>query len=327
MKNKILLLGAGGNVTNGIYRIVRGLKKFNYNIFVSCVHTIPVYCGDKFIQSPFAKDLNFFSWLDEVIRDNEIDLVITGVEEIILEIALNKEFIEQHPKTEFLIEDISNLDVFQSKLKTCQWLEGLGLDFPIYYSPLVHNSKRRDVLQNSKKLLVKPIHGKSSDGITKFLYEDFNFERLHVDQIVQEYIGSSDNEITVGCFYHADEVYQCQLRRQLNNGHTVRIELIEDTKISDYCEKIIRSLKPKYPVNIQLRLRENGDPVCFEVNCRISGSAPFRHLLGFRDVEAMLLKMNGQDISNCFNSVSPIGTKGSRVLREEIYFQGNIWRL
>lgn len=324
INNNILLLGTGGNVTNGIYRIIKDLKEYSVPLVVSCIDSIPVYKGDRFIKSPFANDPDFFNWLEEVLLKFNIDLVLTGVEEILFEISMNEKFQKNHLETKFIVEDKSNIEIFQSKLKTCQWLENLGIDYPRYYSPEVHGEIRRGIFNDVQRLLVKPIHGKSSSGINKFLRDEFIFEDMKSDQIVQEYIGSEDGEITVGCFFHEEIVYQCQLKRKLINGHTSHVELIEDPQITEYCERIIRSLRPQYPVNIQLRLRENGDPVCFEINCRLSGSAPFRHLLGFRDVEALLLANNGISIEKCFTEIAPIGTKGVRVLREEVYIENDI---
>ncbi|MDB4607455.1 ATP-grasp domain-containing protein [bacterium] len=303
------------------------MKEFSAPVVVSCIDCIPVYDGDKFVLSPFATDPQFFTWLEEVLEKFNIDLVLTGVEEILFEISMNETFRNKHLKTKFIVEEKSKIEIFQSKLKTCQWLESLGVNHPKYYSPVIHGEIRRDIFKDIQRLLVKPIHGKSSSGIERFRKEDFIFDDVKNDQIVQEYIGSKDSEITVGCFFHNDNVYQCQLKRKLINGHTSHVELIEDSKITEYCEKIIRSLRPEHPVNIQLRLRENGDPVCFEINCRVSGSAPFRHLLGFRDVEALILKINGINIDKCFIGIAPVGTKGIRVLREEVYIENKVMTL
>ena len=327
MTKNILLLGSGGNVTNGIYRIIKKLNDPNDKIFVSCVDIISVYSGDIFLQSPYAKDPEFFIWLDEVIIKNKIELVLTGVEEILYQISSNENFIRRHPSTTFIVEEKRNIDIFQSKLETCQWLEKAGLEFPKYYAPSIHNEIGLEIFDGVKKILVKPIHGKSSIGITEYFSGEINLASIEDNQIAQEYVGNEDNEVTVGCFYYNNNVYQCQLKRKLIHGHTSHVELIDDSKITDYCDKIIRLLEPNYPVNIQLRLRENGDPVCFEINSRISGSAPFRHLLGFRDVEALLLLSKGQSIDSCFSSIAPIGTKGARVLREEVYLEDNILRL
>ena len=52
----VLLLGAGGNVTNGIYRILKDDKYRNRRVFVSCVKNIPVMQEDYFMLSPYAND-------------------------------------------------------------------------------------------------------------------------------------------------------------------------------------------------------------------------------------------------------------------------------
>ena len=56
------------------------------------------------------------------------------------------------------------------------------------------------------------------------------------------------------------------------------------------------------PLNIQLRLSEDGVPVPFELNVRFSGTTPMRARFGFCDVEAMLREvLLHQKIDNCFH--------------------------
>jgi carbamoyl-phosphate synthase large subunit len=59
-------------------------------------------------------------------------------------------------------------------------------------------------------------------------------------------------------------------------------------KIRDYCYTICKKFDSSGPLNIQLRLDERDNPVCFEINLRFSGTTPIRAEFGFNDVHASI---------------------------------------
>lgn len=322
LKN-VLLLGAGGNVTNGIYRILKDNKYRGNRVFVSCVKHVPVKQEDFFLLSPYANDKSFCLWLSGIINMYSIDIVVSGVEEIINEVAKNRDFFKSQ-NVDFAFESNEKIQIFQSKLATSKWLRDNKIRYPKFFSS--EDNSRFDVefFFGIDRLILKPNSGKSSQGIRIFDYSDFDKVCVPEGYIVQEYIGDESEEITVGCLLHNNKVYQCQLRRELLNGHTMKVELICNSLVTEYCEKIVRLINPKYPINIQLRIDKDGLPVCFEINLRVSGSAPFRHLLNFRDVEAMFYVNDSASLDDYFVDMFPVGTIGQRFYREEVDFKGQL---
>lgn len=322
LKN-VLLLGAGGNVTNGIYRILKANKYRDIRVFVSCVKHVPVKQEDLFLLSPFAKDKSFCLWLSGIINLYSIDIVISGVEEIINEVAKNRDFFNNQ-NVELAFESNDKIQIFQSKLATSKWLRDNKLRYPKFISS--EDNFRFDVEKffGVDKLILKPNSGKSSQGIRILDNCDLDNFRIPEGYIIQEYIGDESEEITVGCLLHNNNIYQCQLRRELLNGHTMKVELICNSLVTEYCEKIVRLIRPKYPINVQLRIDKYGLPVCFEINLRVSGSAPFRHLLNFRDVEAMLCVNDSASLDDYFVDMFPVGSVGQRFYREEVDFNGQL---
>ena len=51
---------------------------------------------------------------------------------------------------------------------------------------------------------------------------------------------------------------------------------------------VAKKIKSTGPINIQLRLNKNGDPLIFEINPRFSGSAPMRAIAGFNEPDMIL---------------------------------------
>ena len=85
----ILVLGVGGNVSQGI---VKALRKTDLDIHITGACVSPASAGlymcDEAFLSPYAKEECFISWLAEICNRQKIDMIVTGVEEIIREIVI-----------------------------------------------------------------------------------------------------------------------------------------------------------------------------------------------------------------------------------------------
>lgn len=84
---KALILGVGGNVSQGIIKAIRK-SDLNVKIIGACVsaESLGLYMCDEAYISPYASDQKFIPWLINICNDLSIDIVLTGVEENICEI-------------------------------------------------------------------------------------------------------------------------------------------------------------------------------------------------------------------------------------------------
>ncbi len=286
----ILVLGVSGNVSAGILRVVRANFKSAY-IIGSCVKsTFNSVYSDEFIFSPYASDEFFPEWVKNQCRLKNISVVLTGVEEVNDALSMIKEELYNLTSTVVLCPRSGALNIGKDKYQTAMWLKNNGFNFPRTFLP----SSKEDVLSFynllQRNLILKPLNGKGSQGIY-YIKNVKDIDDIEIDfssYALQEVVGGVEDEYTVGCFQFQNGqcVMPIVMRRQLEDGNTVFAQIIQNERISDYCLKITEKLNPLGPLNIQLRLNDCGEPVCFELNVRFSGTTLIRDFFGFKDVVA-----------------------------------------
>lgn len=302
----VLVLGISGNVSQGILKAIR-LSKIPCKIIGACVNINTVgdlWCDDVY-KSPYAREDKFISWLIEICNSENIDIVLTGVEENLIAIAANIDMLRSSCNSVFVVSEYEKLKIGQDKLLTCQWLEDNGFNYPAY-AEISDNATVQQLLETyGYPLIVKPRHGKGSAGLQVVN----NVEELHKclnwqDYVIQEYVGNNDSEYTVSCYMDKNgATYKpIVLQRWLHDGATWEARVVDNTEIEQHCQEICQAFAPMGPLNIQLRLDNEGKPVPFELNVRFSGTTPMRANFGFRDVEAVINEyMYGKDVANFFS--------------------------
>ncbi len=288
----ILVLGVSGNVSFGILRVLR--KNFpDANIIGSCVNETVnrVFCNE-FIVSPFANTDQFLDWIYLVCERYEIDIIYSGVEEIISKLSSHEEQIYSFCDTHLTFPTLKAIKIGSSKLKTVEWLNDNNINHPKYTLPKNSEDIAKFVNNINKECILKPILGKGSSGLL-IINPNTDVDKIrlnYADYIIQECIGSSSNEFTVGCYQNQKGklMNPIVMSRLLKHGHTVECEIVNNKKITNYCLEIMKCLNPMGPINIQLRLNEFNDPVCFEINARFSGTTLIRDQFGFKDVVSIL---------------------------------------
>lgn len=322
----ILVLGIGGNVSSGILRVVR--KRFGQDrIIGACIGDTynKIYCDD-FVLSPYADSEYFMAWLVATLNNERIDVVLTGVEEIIRFLSVNRDIIfRKAPNAKLALNTSDSIDIGLNKSKTVSWCYEQDISIP---ESLVSNSIEEiyDFFERTDKgIIMKPVEGKSSEGIDIFKSLE-ELDRLNLIKedlrkfVFQQYVGSNQEEYTVGCFQNnVGKVFKPIIfRRELVNGHSMKVEVVSNERISNYCEQVTRKLNPRGPLNVQLRLDDLGNPLLFELNVRFSGTTLIRDYFGFNDVEYMVCSLLKRDVRNDIFSVQSRGY-AERVLEEHFY--------
>jgi len=288
----VLVLGAGGNVSQGILKAL-AFSKLSCRIVAACVSEIALglYTADRAYVSPYAEDSDFFPWLKHICRVEGVDAVLSGVEPVLMVLAKRKQELREETGAVSIVSDIDKYSIGADKLATCQWLEKNGFRFPQYSASEDEKSLTGLASDCGYPLIAKSRFGKGSQEMIKLNNQkDLELVSSLGGYVIQEYIGNSDSEYTAGCYCDEDGKVRgvIVMRRKLTYGTTTWAELGEFPKIREEVTGITRILRPRGPCNIQLRLTERG-PVCFEINVRFSGTTPIRARLGFNEVEAALL--------------------------------------
>ncbi len=305
----ILLLGVSGNVTQGMISVIRR-SDIQAKLIGACVfeNSIGKYLVDDFYTSPYANSEDFISWLTKVCIKEDVDLVLSGVEENIIAISKSIDILKLSTRSEFIIALPDQLKIGNDKLLTAQWLRDNQCNYPLF----ADGSNAADIQELIDKvcfpLIAKPKSGKGSQGIHILKsYDDLSKVSNISSYVIQELLGDDDSEYTVAVYSDKNGVLQDMiiLKRQLLNGTTVFAETVENQLIYDECKKITDKLGVRGPLNIQLRMH-NHRPVCFELNIRFSGTTPMRDLIGFRDLRAAIDEyVCGQQCLEPFFNVQP----------------------
>lgn len=289
-KINILVLGVGGNVSQGIVTAIKSTN-LNCRIVGACIseESLGLYFCDAAYISPYANDPKFVEWVADLCNKEQIDIVFSGVEENVMALESGRQLFESKTKTIFISCNREQLEIGQNKYKTAMWLKQHGCNYP--KSADISNDLEVEQLirEVGFPLLAKPNSGKGAHGIFKInTIEDLKAIK-EKNYCLQEIIGDDKKEFTVACYMDRNGNMQDTLimHRSLRYGTTFMSEIVQNDIIKAECEKICREFKPKGPLNIQLRMHQ-GRPVCFELNVRFSGTTPIRAMWGYNDVEALI---------------------------------------
>jgi carbamoyl-phosphate synthase large subunit len=288
---QVLVLGVGGNVSQGILKAL-ATSKIPCRVIGACISSLSfgLYTVDKSYVSPVAGDPTFLDWLIDVCRIEQIHVILSGVEPVLAVLAREAERIRAETGAICIVSSPECLAIGDDKLLTCQWLRESGFAVPLYAAAEDSDSVESLVNRCGFPLIAKPRSGKSARGIVEIQnVEELKSVTTRKNYVVQEYIGDPQHEYTVGCFSDSEAKVRgaIVLRRDLIEGTTYRAEAGLFPSVRAEAIRIAEALRPMGPCNIQMRMHRDV-AVCFEINVRFSGTTPVRARLGFNDVKAAL---------------------------------------
>ena len=276
----VLVLGAGGNVSQGI---LKALASGSLGARVLAASVSPLSAGLHLVRHAFvgpqADDPALPEWIARLCRDEGVDVVLSGVEPVL-------EVLAASPAVTSIVSDPSILAIGADKLMTARWLAERGFRAPRTADAADAVAVSQLVADCGFPLIAKPRAGKGAEGVL-VVRDDQVLDLVagSAGVVVQEYLDGE--EFTVGCVCDSEGELRGSLamRRELHGGTTYRAEAGDFPEVRAEAERIARALRPHGPLNVQLRMHR-GRPVTFELNVRFSGTTPMRARLGFNEVEA-----------------------------------------
>ncbi len=199
---------------------------------------------------------------------------------------------------------------FLDKLRTARWLTEHGLPAP-------RTLPLRDATTDDLPIFVKRNrgHGNQHTAIIRSAgHLEIAKQEAPEDSIAQELLEPSDREYTCAVFRAGDDLRTLTMRRVLEGGTTIRIEIEGHGVVDDLLAAIASAADLEGSINVQLRLTDKG-PRVFEINPRFSGTVMMRHKIGCQDLLWAVAARNGTrppDYS------PPIGTRVFRQAREVV---------
>jgi len=316
-KLRVLVTGAGGG-GNG-EQLIKCLKleseKYTVIASDSSIEAAQLSGADICKTLPMANDKNYTKKLIELCIDEEVTAIFPGSEPELRRISSDRDMIQPHVDL-LAINSEKVIDICSDKFKTNEFLEHNKMPFPksvfvkdinqineIDFFPVVlkptigGGSQHVYIAQNHKEL----------DLLVRYLLGYFN------SFLVQEYIGTVDEEYTVGVLLDGNGslINSIAVRRHImsslsnrikvknitskkNLGDTLAIssgisqgEIGKFPQVTAFCEELAIKLGSTYAINVQCRLVD-GVPYVFEINPRFSGTSFMRAMVGYNEPDILI---------------------------------------
>lgn len=278
----ILVSGASGIVG---YGILNNLKSLNYYFVGTTIYDeSPANCFSDIVEIvPKAKDDIYIEVLLNLIKKHNIILMFPGIEDDMISWNRYRDEIEEtgaipilnNPKLiSMCIDKWCFYEMMVKSDVSCRINTSLDVNFKEWDFPFV----------------VKPRRGYGSKGVS-IVYSKQEFEcyknRVGSELMIQEYIGSDNDEYTVSAFFDKESKFRAgiALKRKLSNlGYTEIAETVDLSQFLSVIEELSVLFKPIGPTNFQFR-RKGNDWKLLEINPRISSSTSIRAGFGYNECQ------------------------------------------
>lgn len=276
--SKILITAIGGDIGYGVIKAIKqsgrdmyiigcDTQRFNYSYdLVEEFYLAPSYKNEK----------DWLEFILDILKKNEIEYFWPITEK---EIQIVNENIDLFLTCKVSINLKHVLDVALDKKNTAICLSESGVNTPKVWEKI--EEYNRDYPVVVKERFSCGSHGvvianNKMEMITSYANMD--------NPVIQEYIGSSDEEYTMTIFSDGIITNSVVFKRTLGFGGMSRyVELIHDSKTDEIAKIIAKYLGLKGSINVQMRKKEC-EYYIFEINPRISSTIGFRVAIGFNDV-------------------------------------------
>lgn len=226
------------------------------------------------------------------------------------------------------------------KLRTMEVLQKLGFHVPAY--------QRVRTLEDARAFgrlpaVIKPSVGGGGSAYATIVQSDgelacaaMQMLAVHPEFIIQAYVGTVDQEYTVGVLTDLDGelIHSIALKRSIMSALSNALRVPNRTgksslgpvlalsngisqgeigpfpEVTRPCEELALALGAKGPVNIQCRLVD-GEVYVFEINPRFSGTTSLRAMVGFNEPDILIRRhVLGEVIARRFPYGTGVITRG-----------------
>lgn len=289
--SNILVTGAGALLGQGILRSLNFSDNSYYLVSVDPdVRSTGHALANKSYTIPLATSDSYLGRIEEVIKNENIDLIIPGTDVELPILAETKDYLEEKYNLKVVVSNPEAISISNNKWLTAEFLR--KNDFPFPASALTTDRKNINKLKSETDFpfIAKPVDGARSKGVFTISNEEELEEACSYKNnlVVQEKIGEEEGEFTTGCIVNKGKCAAVvSLVRDLRDGNTWRAYRDGVSPYDNIIASIAERLGVEGPANFQYRIK-GGKPIVFEVNCRFSGTTPLRYMYGFNEVEALV---------------------------------------
>jgi carbamoyl-phosphate synthase large subunit len=311
-------IGGGGNGE----QILKALKMASTPYVIVGGDMNPLSKGLSEVDYPYilppASSPDYITALLRVCKKHGVQALFHGSEPELKVFNTYREVIENEGI--FLPINPSNvIELCMDKYKTYQWLKDNG--FPVPKTIMISSEKELDEV-NLWPCVLKPYVGGGGSNnlfIAQNRMELLNIGKYLLDNlgpfIVQEYVGNTESEYTVGVLsdMHGNLLNSIAVNRMILSGLSSRIKVKNKTGLDQYgeylaissgvsqgkigkfplvtktCEEIAMKMGSRGPINVQCRVY-GGKVFVFEINPRFSGTTSLRAMVGYNEPDILIRK-------------------------------------
>ncbi|MCK4810515.1 MAG: ATP-grasp domain-containing protein [Candidatus Omnitrophica bacterium] len=324
----VLITGLGGG-SHGM-QILKALKLSDLPYYFIGADVTKASYGlsmvDKSYILPLANTPEYIDALVNILKTDNVKVLFHGSEPELKVMSKNAEIFKDMEV--FLpINPQEIIDLCMDKYEMAKHLENKGFNVPrTFLISSVEDTRNIDIYP----LVCKPhIGGGGSNNV--FIVQDSNelglISRYLLGYlegfIAQEYIGTPENEYTVGVLNDLEgkTIDSIAVKRYLFSTLSNRIKVANKTnrkelgevltissgisqgeigrfkEVTEYCEEVACSIGAKGAINFQCRVFD-GKVYIFEINPRFSGTTSLRAIAGFNEPDLLVRKyILGEEIN------------------------------
>jgi carbamoyl-phosphate synthase large subunit len=324
----VTAIGGGGH-GDQILKALRLATPRRYKIFGADANPLCTQASlvDKFVTLPLARDPSYMTALMETCKEWGVQVLFHGCEPELLLFTTNRKTIEDAGIV-LPINDTELIQMCMDKAKTNARLAELGFPAPRYVNV---TSECEFESIDWFPVVVKPaVGGGGSANVyiaqdmreLKALGTYLGLGSVTSGFIIQEYVGTPDQEFTVGVLHDLDGRYvnSIAVKRHLYSGLSVRTTVMNRTgrtelgsrlvissgvsqgdigrfaEVTSQCREIADCLGSRGPLNLQCRFVD-GRVRVFEINPRFSGTTSLRAMVGLNEPDLLVRRhLLGQDV-------------------------------
>ncbi len=269
MYNNVLVTGIGGPAGKSAAAY---FQRNGFSVIGTDIKDVDTLAR-KFYKIPAADDLAFSSVLLDIIMKENISLLVPTVSEELLIIAKLRRFIEECGCA-VSISPVHAVDIANDKLKTALFMAEHDIPVPMFFHA---KAPKEQILEKlGLPMLSKPYIGRGGRGVKIYKTEAELYSETREDIIYQEFIPGEEFDLNLfldrkNTIASGVALKKTILKEEIT-GNAIAVERTDREDIISLGIKAALLLEMEGPLDMDIRLREDGTPVLLEINARIGGN-------------------------------------------------------
>jgi carbamoyl-phosphate synthase large subunit len=287
----LLITGIGGDLGQSAAQIVREARP-SWRIIGVDMHErqAGLLYADAFEPVPSGSSVDYLEALTGVLQRHRAEYCLPTTEAELR--AIHQTGMPSIAGATLVGVSGKALSIGLDKLATNRFLTSIGIPVPWTVEASVENVPR----EYPCMFKLRRSSGSRSVVICRDREQALGLVKQEADGIFQELLLPAESEMTCAVFRTSTRrTLVLPMVRRLAGGLTVWMRIHYDKEVVRQCETIAEAMDLAGPINVQLRVTDNG-PRIFEINPRFSSTLYLRHLLGFRDLLWAFDDLMGKDI-------------------------------